>query len=93
MQVLVLALVFTFGLCLGLIAAFYYREKNKRLRRELEIAEWVAKLMERRAKFGEQAAVNLLEKYIKSIGEEERLRDEKLQAWGILDRPSDKTPG
>lgn len=55
-------------------------------RQTYRIAERIANAMEMRARRSDEALKIVLDKYVRSHQEEERLRSEKLKAWGVPDK-------
>lgn len=77
---------FSFGSVPIAFIAFGIRRKLALSRQNYQIAERIANAMEMRARRNEEALRIVSEKYAMSFQEEERLRSEKLKAWGIPDR-------
>jgi len=85
---------FWYGLLLGIVCGaipgicLVLRIRGKLLlsRQTYHIAERIANAMEHRAKRDEEALRVILDKYMRSHQEEERLRSEKLKAWGVPDK-------
>jgi len=81
-----LLLGFSLGLFVGIgIAYLNWRKLNKK-RQAYKIAERVATAMEHRSNYFERLSKGLLTDNVKLHRENERLRTEKLKAWGIPDR-------
>jgi len=81
-----LLLGLTCGIAPGLILAMRIRRKLLLSRQIYRIAERIANSMEVRAKRSEEAVKIILDKYVRSNREEERLRSEKLRAWDVPDK-------
>lgn len=74
---------FAIGAGLGLMWCVLLRRKLAMARQAYKIAERVANAMEYKSKRQEEALKLTLTQYARCHQEEERLRSEKLKAWGI----------